>query len=571
MRIRTSRRALTSLVMAAMITVIAAGAATAQDAVSSVKRLPPNVQAMIRIPSVQVMKDRMDESLMGEMMGDSAFADMREQIVDKIDELSESMESEVGVPLADLLTIPSGELVFAVMPASGNKIGLVAMMDFGESSDVVDQLIEKAVAAAEDEGAEVSTETVEGVQVTVIENADVPDGQVAYCIQDSTLVVSSSVGIIEGVLVRWDGEDDRSFASNEVYSYIAERCATGHDEPVLEWFVDPISLLTSAMKAGGEANLQVQMVMSFLPSLGVNNLRGMGGAFDMATSEYDSINMAMIYVDQPATGVMGLMQFPSDKIEPPKWVPENASTYFCFNWDVATAYDSTEKLVDMFQGTGALSTIIDRMAEEPNGPKLHIKDDVIDNLSGRIEVFTDVSDPDTPGSERFCVAFGLKDGGDKMADVMDRISNTAGFPGEVRQFQGNTIYELPMPAGPGGAPQTMGMSAVKGHMFLTSHVELMEQIIRDDRPALVESSDYKRVVSYCPKEVSVIGFQKSDTQVQALYEMLRSGSLNGLAEGIDFTGLPPFDAMKKYLAPTGTYAIPDERGAVLVQFGLKPE
>ena len=76
----------------------------------------------------------------------------------------------------------------------------------------------------------------------------------------------------------------------------------------------------------------------------------------------------------------------------------------------------------------------------------------------------------------------------------------------------------------------------------------------------------------------MIWYQEPDKQLKPLYEMLKSGKaqemiaatpLNKLFEGIDFKKLPEFDAVRKYLPPTASYAIPQGNGAVFVSFSLK--
>ncbi|MDF1746412.1 MAG: hypothetical protein P1V19_22135, partial [Gimesia sp.] len=66
-----------------------------------------------------------------------------------------------------------------------------------------------------------------------------------------------------------------------------------------------------------------------------------------------------------------------------------------------------------FQGRpGALAAIIDEMADNPDGPKIHIKKDIVDNMSGRIQVATEITDGEqidfTKMSGQFTVALGLK-------------------------------------------------------------------------------------------------------------------------------------------------------------------
>jgi len=40
-------------------------------------------------------------------------------------------------------------------------------------------------------------------------------------------------------------------------------------------------------------------------------------------------------------------------------------------------------------------------------------------------------------------------------------------------------------------------------------------------------------------------------------------------DGIDFGKLPPFDVIAKYTSPSGSYSVPDKKGAKSVSFSLK--
>lgn len=546
--------------------------AQAQDAISIARRLPPGVQVLVRVPSAEAFKERWDDSAIGALQREEEMADVIDQLKQKWGEWSSNLEDEIGIPLDDLVSVPSGEIAFAVLPAGSNQIGMLGLLDFGDSEAVVDELIEKAIESLEDNGAEATYETIEGTEVSVFSFSETAKQKLVFCVRDNTLLIGSSVGLVESVLVRWDGESDQTFADNEVYQYINQKCQVAERTPLMQWYMDPIGLMTAAIKSQGQQNFQAQMMLSFLPSLGLNNFRAMGGAIDLAVHDYDFVHKVMLYAEPPQTGVLGLFHFPDTAMRPPAWVPDNAATYAGMNWDIKGAYASAEKLFDMFQGNGALAQVLDRLANEENGPKLHIKTDVIDLFSGRIDFFMDIVDPEDLAGGRTCVGFGLLDTGDQMKGVLDRIAQTPGFPGEVREFQGVPIYELPLPSPGAAQPQRMAVGVTKGYLFVTSTVELMEQVIREERASLAESENFLRVAEGMPETVSMIGFQRQDAGVQAIYTSLRDGDLDGADfGGFDFSALPEFEVIQKYLTPTGSYAIPDERGAVMVQFGLKPQ
>ncbi|MEO1997301.1 MAG: hypothetical protein ABGZ17_18695, partial [Planctomycetaceae bacterium] len=380
-------------------------------------------------------------------------------------------------------------------------------------------------------------------------------------IRDTYFVLGSSVPAVQSLLVRWDGTHERTLSGNSTYAYVASKCATSGRRPALIWYIDPINMVTTALQMSGQNSVQASMFLGFLPTLGLNGFRGVGGSWDLATGDFDSESRFFTYVDQPATGVMGLFQFPAADLTPPDWVPANASMYLQLNWDVAGAYKSVETLVDSFQGAGALQGIIDGMANNPNGPQLHVKKDVIDLLSGRIVM---VSDPTTDSdlqTPRMLIAFGLAGGDEKMRAVMTKIGGTPGFPGETRDFRGTTIYELPTPA------STFGMATNRGHLVVATDVSMLEQMIRGDVDSLKESSDFQKIMQHVPDRISAITYQKPESQLRQVYDLLRSGAVP--IPNIDLSILPEFDAVRKYLPTSGAYYVPDKNGALGVSFSLK--
>ena len=86
-------------------------------------------------------------------------------------------------------------------------------------------------------------------------------------------------------------------------------------------FIDPINLVTTALQMSGQNSVQASMFLGFLPTLGLNGFRGVGGSMDLATGDFDSESRTFMFVDQPASGVMGLFQFPAADLAPPEWVP----------------------------------------------------------------------------------------------------------------------------------------------------------------------------------------------------------------------------------------------------------
>jgi hypothetical protein len=337
----------------------------------------------------------------------------------------------------------------------------------------------------------------------------------------------------------------------------------------------------SFIRSNESAQETLGMAMAFLPVLGLDNLKAIGGSMHLATEEYDSESRLQIYLEKPASGVLSVFNFPPTKQSPPKWVTDDASSYVGINWDVAKAYSAVEGLADQILGPGATAQKLDEWAADDN-VKVHLKKDVVDNLDGAIHIATDNPDPNKPETTRLLVAFGLKNP-KKMKAVLDKLAKLPNVQASPRDFRGEVIYNLDAPGLArfgGNTNQTMGVSIVGDNLLFSTDVSRIEQVIvgDKDRKPLSESQKYRKLAKHFPDKTSMIWYQEPDKQLKPFYEMLRTGKFqqfiagtpfNKLVDGIDFKKLPDFDAIRKYLPPSASYAVPQGNGAVFVSFSLK--
>ena len=207
--------------------------------------------------------------------------------------------------------------------------------------------------------------------------------------------------------------------------------------------VNPIALVQAFVRSNDQAAENLGMAMAFLPVLGLDNLKAIGGSVQLGTEEFDSEWRLQVYLDREASGVLKVLTFPATKQTPPKWVTEDSSSYIGINWDVPKAYTAIEGLADQIMGPGATAQKLDEWAAE-DSLNIHLKKDVIDNLDGVIHITSDNPDPNKPQTARFLVALGIKNA-KKMKAVLDKLSKLPNFQAEARDFKGEVIYNLAAP------------------------------------------------------------------------------------------------------------------------------
>lgn len=583
------------LLAVALVVSSASRLAWSAEKVPSDRLLPPNVYAYVSVPNCPDLKSRWTQTMLGKLREEKSLGPFWEDVDKQVEKISGEIEKNVSVKLGDLLSLPAGEVALAVVQAPGKPIGFVAIMDYGTNEATLDKLLEAAAKKSGEEGAKKSEKDIDGTKVILytMEKKEKEEGkdddkksengadgkaekeanrEVAYFQKDSYFVLASDISIVEAVLARWDGKHSQTFAEHKPYAYILEQSRTGNSSPALVWYLNPIDLVRAAIASNPQAAQQAGMFLGMLPVLGLSNFKAVGGAMDLATEEYDSVSRTLLYVEQPTTGILNMFQFPATEQTPPSWVTDDATSYFAINWNASSAYDAVEALYDTFTGPGAFAGMIDSFASNEQGPKVHLKKDLIDQISGQMHVTSDAPNADDPAKQRFLFAIDVKDNA-KMKTVLESVAKVPGFPGEAREFHGHTIYEMEAPPPVGDGSSKFGICVSDGHLLITNDVTRIDQLILadKDRKPLSESAGYKKIAKIFPAKTSMLSYSRQDTQIQALYDMLRNGTIGGEIEGIDFSKLPPFEAIRKYLPATGSYVVPDKNGALFVSFSLKAD
>lgn len=538
------------------------------------KLLPDNVYLYFSVPSVQELKARWNKTKLSEIRNDEAFKEFNAQVEEFLEKATREFETQTQMKVKDLLDIPSGEVAAAVVrPPGGKKMAVVGFLDFGKSEDVVDQLLSKLEDAMDKENADRKVQDFKNTRIVVytLPNNIQEEGPLnvkpsfCYFVKDTMLVVSSEVSALESVLDNWGGKADRNFANNRIFQRIMEKCKTDNAKPVTEWFFDPIEMLKAgvAMAAEGDPNIQnVQLGMAFfLPLSGLNDFRGMGGTSDLAVDGYESVSKTMMYINQPPQGLLNLFLFPASDLTPPAWVGEKTQQYAAGSWDVESAYDAVEKMVDQFSGPGAFEKQINDLADQP--PGIHVKKDIVDLLDGRfyfVNQGVEVENPEQldKAIPKFLVSVGVRNTKDAQDLVTKLTKDQASI--KTRNFRGETIMEVQ------NEDAKFAFSIFNNAVMITSDVSMLESVIRGDRAQkpLADSAVYQQITKTFPEKTSILSFQQTDEQIKQVYELLRKGEFGNSEVPEEaktlFQKLPPFEALKKYLPIAAGYTVPVENG-----------
>ena len=582
---RFKKTLLTSAVMLGGLCGVAAGQ-TADTKVLSNEVLPKDTYFYLSMPSVEGFKESFENSFGGRLLADPALEEFKAEVMNAFSaEMQDSLShvhDALGLTVDELMAIPTGEVTLAVSKASSNKMGLILFLDYGSHESEVQGLLEKASTVLNNidelEAANVEHDGTELTMYTI--TSDVAKQtplakEFGWFLKDERLVVSNSSALLKLTLDNWAGDSEETLKHNSVYAYIMEKCESTPGAGLMTTFVDPVGMFTALVQTGslGPNGAAAGMAIGFLPMLGINQLKGIGSSGEMGGDEFEGVSRSFLYCEQPPQAAMQVFQLDTVDAVPPSWVKEDASVWMATKWKAGEAYTAVETLFDGFQGAGAFENTIDELSNQ--GLQVHIKKDVIDQLDGKMQMVMSPGDgTSTAASDDMLFAIGVKDN-QTFADLLNKLASEPSFPGEEREVNGVTVYEIE----PGNG-QKISFTVANSHLLIAVGGNQLEQALRNDsdvRP-LADSDDFKAVSEHFPEGALAVTFSRPAEQYRRLYDMLRDGNaaenfpgMEDLFAKIDFSKLPSFDVIEKYMAPTGGYWVGDENGVLMEQFSLKAE
>ena len=601
----TRRFAASSLLMSGLLfvaSVLFAAAAPAADHIPTAKRIPRDSLFYVSVPDARVLIERVSASYLGRMARDDAFqpflATLKAFFESKV---KQEIEKEVGLTPEELLQLPAGEITLALLPMDEDKLPVVFFFQSGENRKLMETLLDKAIDREKERGATLSTEEVEGTEVSTIKSAprdsedtdgdDDEDGSnknpfedelTSWFIKDDTFVFGAGKAWPRTVLARWDGEGSRNLADNRAFQTIMDACRDEDRQPCVEYFVDFIGLMKSVLQSGEAVSPQVAIFLGFLPQLGLDKLRGIGGVFDLGWDGTEQRMRTLVQIDQPPTRLMKLFQFPPRDLQPSDWVPASAGTYGSISWDLAAAWDAIGETVDTFQGKGKFEELVARFSKELEMGDFNLKADLVDQFTGSVEWFLPVasevpeaqleatdsdSDKADPAAVRFGVGLQLSNP-DTFRKTLANLSKSPLMASvNQKEFEGQTIYETP-----GSLP--VYFAVVSDRLLITPDRELIENAFRDNKgEGLRDSADFQRYLQKLVGPLSLLGFERQGDNTAAVIEVLKQlkkDDDDAAEDWIDFSTLPDAETIKKYLTPSVTTMKPHEQGLLIEQFSLPP-
>jgi hypothetical protein len=349
------------------------------------------------------------------------------------------------------------------------------------------------------------------------------------------------------------------------FQAVMKRCAADGDKPAthqIRWFIYPLGYAEAARAVNLKEKVRRRgkTVVEVIRNQGFGAIKGVGGFLDVAADGFEVLHRTAVYAPPPYEKSMKMLVFPNAAdFTPQPWVPRDVASYTTLYFDITNAFDNFGWLFDELFGEGEKGVWIDTLKsleQDPNGPKINLRKELILNLGQRVTMLSDYQLPITTSSERLLFAIETRDEKAVARAVEKCMKNDPTV--KRRVIRGHVIWEiveeeqpkvpsisLEIPSiGPKkeeeekeGAEKEShllphgAVTVANGQLYIASHLDFLLKILKPiaKKDTLAECAEYKKVAAMVAglkfSKRSVGGFSRIDEQFRPTYELIRQGKM----------------------------------------------
>jgi len=624
--------------------------------------LPASTRVWVSVADPQALRKRFEQSALGGLVYDplmSTFLDgLRQQGKTSADPLRGTLE----ITLEELEQIAGGEIALGVMERADGLLSTVVLIDTSGREDRAKPVVEAVLARIAAKGAKplAASPAIRAFSLPAAAPAGSPPNaaagtndaprEFAIAVGPATLIVGDRLDAVTELATLIGAAGNGRAAGGgranglqtvPAFAKVMERC--GHDVPptaaTIRWFVDPLAYLAADRRTyPPKKNRKGPDYVAILRRQGFDAVNSVGGYLFFGEGNVDVRHNTLVYAPpqngQSADGpdrfqkAARMLRFPNVAgLAPAPWVPEGSASWMSLQWDLANAFDSIQPLVDDIVGEeGVFDDVIASLQEDPDGPQIDVRGDLIKHLGSRCMVASDHVAPIDPDCERMLIAIETRNPEAVSKVIAKGMTSESG----VRQVDvgGHVIWETFQPAAAADTKAADGsaddaangrrsrqrerqekdsvwpnlsVAVAHGHILLASHRDFLEQVLASSRTSsIVEDGGYQEVAAELKRllggEWALSSFSRTEKSIRPAYELLRAGRLSEskslagtmlrrLLEGdsqtagkpqdpdrlkqqVDGSSLPEFEQISRYFGVNGMSMQSTPDGWYLVGVGL---
>jgi len=515
------------------------------------QRMPGKVLASITVHDAAECANRCSDAIDRQLS--EASEPFLKNLKDSRLRISKKLFDDTGVTLDELQEMGAGQLTAAAIKVPETTTAVVMMIDF-DSQILMERVVQRLSKAIVASNFTLSESTIGSTPVSIFKRQG-EYRELAICLHDSVLCMSTNAKTMEVLIENWDAAPR---PTPPAYTTVVKNCHDAERKPMLTWYVAPVDFLKQMiLDEEGENTDFSQFLLSLIPRLGLEQLKAVGGSFDVDCKDFATITRVQIVLneDQPTSGFMNMAQLKAGKLAPPNWVSSHTQSYLSFHWDLQKFFEGANQLLEMIEGKDALYEYVRRLDAMTHG--LDIKQHVFDQLTGQVTMTTRQHRDKT----HLLVAARLVDPS-RAIEILGKLFPDNGDVEKTRTPAGEPMFQVPLEG------STIFLTVIGDTLFgsASQHVTLHASTPSDQ--SLCEEASFQRVAGFLSDECLLQTFDATDRTLMAPYQYLRNETTPDQALGIDFSLLPSYEALKPQLGPSAAFAVENEAGLQFTYFSL---
>ena len=382
--------------------------------------LPATTKGYLSVQDVDRLRQQWEKTELGMLAKDPVMKPFVEDLRRQLESKFAKSEVRLNIKLEDLEGVYGGEVALAKTQPGGDSTqhATVLIVDVTGHLKEARALLEKIDKSLLAQKAKRTDERIG--EVTLVsytlpkERGETQRQRAFYFIAENQLVATDHEATARALLSRFTGESKDVLAEVDAFKKTMARCkkAFGDTEVHLRWFVEPFGLVETMRAAAGGRKRRGTDMLKVLRHQGFDAIRGIGGFVSFSVEGKEILHRTFVYA--PPVRASGprfhlaarMLDFPaSDQMTPQDWVPQQVTNYLTFHWEMQKAFEYSKTLVDEAAGAPVFDDVMESLKEDPNGPQIDLRQDLVAHLGKRVSFFTDYRLPITPTSERWFLAF----------------------------------------------------------------------------------------------------------------------------------------------------------------------
>jgi len=398
---------------------------------------PDTTKGFFSIKNLKDFGDQWSQTQFGKLTNDPLLENFKKEIQSQ---LTERMERTFGLTLDGISSLPSGEIAFGMIAIPHVIPGYVLTMDVAEKRKEADEYLANLTQKLVSAGVKKTTEVYRGQEITVL-TFPLPEAPRAlpgtrveitfkpverkayYMFLQDVLIASDRPHLLHFIADRLTGQSTtKSLAEVESYQTVMKRCLGDMPNgvsPIIRWYIEPLDYGESVRTVLQNQNQAIAQrtrpsIFSILKQQGFDAVRGIGGAVSLTGEDQETVYRTFIHTQKPYRLAMRMLEFPDNtNFVPPIWMPTDLARCTMMYVDPQAIFDNFGVLFDaiiMPGEEGVWKDILDGLENDPLGPQINIREELIAHLGNRAMGMSRYDKPITIKSESIVVAVELKSG-----------------------------------------------------------------------------------------------------------------------------------------------------------------